>query len=389
MNIYKQIAANVIDNNQEKDCFICTCGIGPTGRIHIGKTFDILCAAFVSNELNKFNKKTKVICFIDDCITDLQMGTIDFSLYIQQLKSELEQLSISVDFIYSSVNYKNNCYEQYFRIAYSNEEVIHEILRKHQTGEYQKKLSAIFNVYCPNCGKLLYDVNSIGDYQFSYTCKCGCHGIDNIFNNKTFLRWKIETPIRWYHYNSCFEPAAFNHNDPNGSFIIAKEICLALFKQEPPQTLFYQYFCDEAGNKFSARKNVGCTITELLTVFYPTQIIEYLKSLNINRPIKFSFSKMFNEIYYGKKKETIQKDIYLKFKLSQELMVSIISISKYYFYDSDIICKILDIDNSEEIQDFIKKIKSYHQISQNKSHVASNPMKVVLGYLIDSNISVH
>lgn len=385
MNIYKQAAISIIKNYPANDYYVCTCGIGPTGIIHLGKTFDILCSTFVASELKIINKKTKVVCFVDDCITDLHKKKIDSSFYIQVLKDELQKLGTTVDFIHSSDNYKNHNYDEYLKIAYSNEEIIHDILMKHHTGEYIKKLSAIFNVYCHSCGELLYNVNSIGNYQYSYTCNCGCHGIDTIFSNKTFLRWKVETPIRWYLYNSCFEPAAFNHNDPNGSFIIAKEIYQSLFKQQPPQTLFYHYFCDEKGNKFSAKKNVGYTINDLLAIFYPEQIVEYFKSININRPIKFSLRKMFNEIYYGKRWGIFQKSLCLPPNISHEQVISIINVSPYYFYDSNVVCIILSIKNSIEIRSFIEKIKSYNRFFSHQRFVASNQLKAVLGYMIDNN----
>ncbi len=204
MNCYKQISENIIAKNPQKNYYVCTCGIGPTGKIHIGKTFDILCAHYVSNEIKKLNEKTKVVCFIDDCITDLHDRTIDSSSHIRQLKNELETLGISVEFVYSSENYKNGSYDSYIRMVYTHQEAILDTIGKRYVGKYDKNLSAIFNVYCPCCGKLLTDVNSTGDYRFSYTCKCGSHGTDSIFNNKTFFRWKIETPIRWHLYNSCF-----------------------------------------------------------------------------------------------------------------------------------------------------------------------------------------
>ncbi len=368
------------------ESLICTCGIGPTGKIHIGKTFDIICSSFVSTELINCGKKANTICFIDDCITNLHDGVIDSSKYIQQLKSELSALDISVSFVYSSDNYKNNIYNQYFKIVYSKEDYIHGILKKHHTGKYTRKLSAIFNVYCPVCGRLVYDVNSIGNFRYSYCCECGSHGIEDIFNKKTFFRWKIETPIRWYHYNSCFEPAAFNHGGPNGSFTIAKEIYSGLFKQVPPQTIFYQYFCEEKGIKFSARRNVGYTITDILSCFYPSQFLMYLRTLNINRPIRFGMEKMFNHIYYGKHDEIQKKRYFSVINVSYNITKTIISMSKYYFYDSDVICKQLGIENTEEVQDFIKKIEVLQSYNLASTHpTPPSNIKTVLGFIIERN----
>lgn len=386
MDIYKQLASNIIDKNKDKESLICTCGIGPTGKIHIGKTFDIICASFVSTELRKQGRKVDTLCFVDDCITDLQGGMIDSSEYIQQLKKELDELGMSVSFVFSSDNYRNNVYNQYFKLAYSNENLIHRILREHHTGKYTRKLSAIFNVYCPICGRLVQDVDSIGDFRYSYSCECGSSGIEDIFNKKTFLRWKIETPVRWYHYNSCFEPAAFNHGGPNGSFVIAQEIYTGLFKHEPPQNIFYQYFCDEKGDKFSARKNVGYTITDILSCFYPSQLLEYLRTLNINRPIKFGMGKMFNHIYYGKHEKSLQENFFSDINLPYDTAKTIISMAGFYFYDSDVISGQLRIECTDGVQDFIKKIEalqSYNPIPLETD--APSTIRTVLGYLIERN----
>ena len=295
-------------------------------------------------------------------------------------------MGISVSFILSSDNYKNNIYNQYFKIVYSNEDYIHGILKNHHTGKYTRKLSTIFNVYCPVCGRLVYDVNSIGNFRYSYCCECGSHGIEDIFNKKTFLRWKIETPIRWYHYNSCFEPAAFNHGGPNGSFTIAKEIYSGLFKQEPPQTIFYQYFCDEKGVKFSARRNVGYTITDILSCFYPSQFLMYLRTLNINRPVRFGMEKMFNNIYYGKHDEIQEKRYFSDINLPYDIAKTIISMSKYYFYDSNVICKQLGIENTEGVQDFIKKIEVLQSYNLASTHpTLSSTIRTILGFIIERN----
>ena len=385
MNYYKQASENIIATNPQNDCYICTCGIGPTGKIHIGKAFDILCAHFVSNEIEGLNKKTKVVCFIDDCITDLHVRTIDSSSHIRQLKNELKALSISVEFVYSSENYKNGSYNSYLMMVYNHQEAILETINKRYIGKYDKKLSAIFNVYCPYCGALLTDVNSIGDYRFSYTCKCGSHGTDSILNNKTFFRWKIETPIRWHLYNSCFEPAAFNHDGPNGSFIIAKDLYKVLFGERPPLSMFYQYFCDDSGNKFSSRTNIGYTISDLLPYFYPHQITEYLKNINFRYPIKFSVKKMFDDIYYGKRWKDIRFWLCQKLGIQNNTILSIINIAKYYFYDCAIICNKLNLECSVELGDFIKKIQLYQQIMPPKSTEISTQFKNALGNILENN----
>lgn len=385
-NIYREIAAEIVSANPNKECYTCTCGIGPTGIIHFGKAFDIICSTMVCNELISLGKKAKVLCVVDDCIPAVR--AINKAVYIksiEELKKELEDLKLSVEFVFSSHNYSNHIYDEYLKTLYEKRNKIYDVLGKFDLSRFTRSLGEIFYTYCPVCGSVINDIAAIGDLKYKYNCTCGKHSIESVLNGNTYVKWKIENVIRWHFHKSSFEPAAFNHGEKNGSFTIAKEVYKQLYEGEAPKTIFYPFICDSNGAKFSISKGIGYTIGDLLECFYPDQILNYFSTLSLSHNIKFSLQKMFDAVYSPKFWVFINKSNGFLLDLGNETTRKIINASKYYFYNSNVISKRFSVKKTKELELFISKIKRIQERLHNTDKIMPCQLKTVLSSLLNDN----
>ena len=66
MHWAEEIAERLINENPNKECFVCAAGISPSGSVHIGNFRDIATSYFVVKALLKKGKKAKLLFSWDD-----------------------------------------------------------------------------------------------------------------------------------------------------------------------------------------------------------------------------------------------------------------------------------------------------------------------------------
>lgn len=385
-NIYKKIACEIVEEMPNLNEYICTCGIGPTGIIHAGKAFDLFCTYFVSREINNLGKKSKVICIIDDCIpTKISPDREDkVPLYylssinnndpnnivgspIDKLINEIRAFNIDIQFVYASDLYVNHKYDNYLKIVYDSANDIYKTILMHDSCSTSLDLSQIFYAYCPHCHTLLSEFFPTGNYCYKYSCVCGNSEETSILSGHTMIKWKIENAFRWHHFSTVFEPAAFNHGEVNGSFAIAHNIYKRFFPCEvSPKHIFYPFVCDSTGHKFSIRHKRGFTLSDMLDRFYPDQILYYFSSIPLDRQIKLDLNTMYSTLYSKAIWERTQPLLISNnniYNLHYKQIERLFAIAKFYFYDVDCICHLLDLPiDYNDLRLFMEKIRHANSV---------------------------
>lgn len=315
---YEQ-AKKLIEENPNREEFVCASGISPSGDVHIGNFREVLTTYFVVEALRKLGKKARFIFSWDDFdrFRKVPKGIpAEYEQYIgmpyskipdpfgccesyakhyeNAFEDSMKAFGLDIQYIYQSDEYTSERYSQGILHAMENRKKIYDIIMSYKTSDWNEQEREAFYpiaLYCHKCGK---DHTTVVDYDheshiINYTCSCGyqrIYRIDKARNIK--LIWKVDWPMRWKEEGVIFEPGGKDHSSMGGSFQVATQIAKEIYDFSAPYFLGYE-FINIKGGKGKMSSSLGNLITprELLRVYSP-QVILYIFLKN-NPATAFNF----------------------------------------------------------------------------------------------------
>lgn len=314
--------AEEIVKRKEKDEYVVESGITPSGIVHIGNFREIMTQDLVYRALLDQEAEARYQYFWDDydrfrkvpkgvpaeyeqyigmpvCRTPDPWGC--HKSYAEHFEAPLIEenaaCGISPEYIYASELYKKCEFAEEIKTALENSEVCREILDEYRKEPLPMSWSPA-KVYCPKCGRDTTSVVYNGGYLVSYKCECGETGkVDFRKSGEVKLRWRIDWPMRWAHYDVDFESAGKDHHASGGSWDTGEKICRQVFGHEPPLSPMYE-FVNVKGGSGKMSKSLGnvVTVTTLLGVYEP-EVIRYMYTGKISKSFDVPFDADLPNIY--------------------------------------------------------------------------------------------
>ena len=301
-----QLADNLAKKHHHKK-IICASGISPSGPVHIGNLREAITTDFVYKSLiqtgvdaefifswDDFDKLRKVPFGMPESLrpsigkpyTSIEDPLGEYSSYAERFEKPFEaalsELGITPRFIRQTEMYRSGCYDEQIKLALSERSKIAAILARNMTqGMTEEQKTNYFPIvlYSRFTGKdntrvVSYD----GDSGLTYLCHDSGKKDTIDFTKERIVKlpWKIDWPMRWAFEGVDFEPGGPDHASPGGSYDVAKQIALEVFKKTPPDFQEYQ-FVRVKGENAKMSGSIGNVITpiELLRV-YPPDLIRWI-----------------------------------------------------------------------------------------------------------------
>ena len=326
MTWLNEIVDQIINKFPNEEAYICQCGLSTTGVSHIGNFRELLITYFVSKELERRGKKTKVILSFDDFdrlkkVTkgidpsfERYIGMPNYNIpspydengkYAEYFESlvinELKSLGINMNFIRQSEKYLNGCYNDKIRLALEKKDDIYDIIIKYKTKEFiEKKQYYPISLYCECCGKdstkmLNYNRN---DNTIEYECACGHREIKNMESLKIKLNFSIDWAMRWNYENVVFEACGKGHADKNGALNVSRDISKYIYDGRQPVSLVYEFINIKNGEgRLSKNSKNIITMTDALDILPKEMILWMFLINNPQKEYTISFDNNMIKLY--------------------------------------------------------------------------------------------
>ena len=326
MNWLNEIVDEIIEKYPNEKVYTCECGLSTTGVSHIGNFRELIITYFVSKELERRGKKTKVILSFDDFdqlkkVTrgvdssfEKYIGMPNYTIpapygnnckyaeYFEDLViNELSLLGINMNYVKQSERYLKGCYNDKIKLALDKKNDIYDIIKKYKSKEFIEK-----NKYYPvslYCSKCLKNSTNILNYDkinktIEYNCTCGHHEINNIESLKIKLNFSVDWAMRWNYENVVFEPCGKGHADKNGVLNVSRDISKHIFDDRQPVSLTYEFvnFKGKGGRLNKNSKNI-ITITDALNILPKDMILWMFLTNNPKKEYNISFDNSIINLY--------------------------------------------------------------------------------------------
>ncbi|MGH8908963.1 MAG: lysine--tRNA ligase [Egibacteraceae bacterium] len=139
-------------------------------------------------------------------------------------------------------------------------------------------------VICEHCGRIGTTlVTSYDGSVVTYRCLpdlvkwaqgCGRHGTISPFDGRAKLPWKLEWVAKWHVFPVTIEGAGKDHNTKGGSRDVAAACLRAVFNEEPPLNIPYEFFL-VGGAKMSSSRGVGASARDIADLL-PPEVLRFL-----------------------------------------------------------------------------------------------------------------
>ncbi len=166
-----------------------------------------------------------------------------------------------------------------------------------------------FQAICERCGRIgTTEVFAYEGEKVRYRCRsdlvkwargCGHEGQVSPFDGRGKLPWKLEWLAKWLTFPVTIEGAGKDHSTRGGSREVSAACLRAIFGEEPPFNVPYEFFL-VGGAKMSSSRGVGASAREMADLL-PPEVLRFLMiRTKPNSPVNFSpneenIVKLFNE----------------------------------------------------------------------------------------------
>ncbi len=322
-----KIAHKVAERN--KEVYVVTSGITPSGTIHIGNFREEMTVDIVKRALNKKGVKVKCIHSWDDFdrfrkvpanvpkdwenyigmpVANVPDPWDCHKNYAEHFEKEFEEaakiVGVNPEYIYESKEYSSCKYKDGIKEALNKREKIIEILNKFRKEPLPEDWYPI-QIYCTKCGKdstkvIFYN----GDYKVKYKCKCGNEEeIDFSKQGVVKLRWRVDWAMRWKFYGVDFEPGGKEHSTPGGSRDTSSIISKEIFNYEPPIYQMYDFVILKGqGGKMSGSLGNVISLKDLNEIYLPEIVRFFYAGTRPNKefavPMDDEIFKIYEDFYF-------------------------------------------------------------------------------------------
>ena len=299
----------LIEENPNKEQFVCAAGISPSGPIHIGNFREFLTSYFVHLGLKRAGKKSRFIMSFDNfdrlrkvpfAVREVVGDTYDKYIgtpyadipdpfgchssyaehFEEQFKNAVKKFDIDCEFITQAQEYRKGRYDDGIITALKERKTIYDILYEYKSQEATEEGREAYvpiAVYCSNCGKDSTKVTHVSEdcETITYTCSCGHTETVKVreFHNIKLV-WKADWPMRWAEEQVTFEPGGKDHGTEGSSYTVGKIIVDKVFNYTAPAFVMYEFIGIKGGQgKMSSSSGTSITPEELLKVCPPEMIL--------------------------------------------------------------------------------------------------------------------
>ncbi|AFK21890.1 lysine--tRNA ligase [Pyrococcus sp. ST04] len=292
------VADKIIKERGEKEIYVVESGITPSGYVHIGNFRELFTTYIVGHALRDRGYEVRHIHMWDDYdrfrkvpknvpqewreylgmpVSEVPdpWGCHDSYAehFMEKFEEEVGRLGIEVDFLRASELYKKGEYSEEIRRAFENRDKIIAILNRFREIAKQPLLPDSWwpaMVYCPEHRRESEIIDWDGKWKVKYRCPEGHEGWTDIREGNVKLRWRVDWPMRWAHFNVDFEPAGKDHLAAGSSYDTGKEIIRAVYGKEPPVPLMYEFVGIKGQRgKMSGSKGNVILLSDLYEVLEP------------------------------------------------------------------------------------------------------------------------
>ena len=298
----RAVAEEIIRQRPDKDVYVVSSGISPSGPIHFGNFREIVTQWIVKKELEKLGKQVRFVFVWDDfdAMRKVPAGAPEgfeehlrkplsgvpsptgegtwASVHERVFEENLAEFGIETEFLYQTQKYTSGDYDQAMIQALKERKTIAKILlslmsekakaaKEIDEADYIESFYPV-SVFSSWTGK---DTTEIVDFdgasKLTYRCKetGNQETIDLTEQHQVSLGWKTDWAMRWAAMGVDFESAGKDHNSPNGAFDASTQIVEQVFGAQGPIGLAYEFIGIQGlGAKMSGSKGNSVTPGTLL-----------------------------------------------------------------------------------------------------------------------------
>ncbi len=345
MHWSEKIADELISRNPNKEEYVCTAGISPSGSIHIGNFRDIATSLFVAKALQKKGKKAKLLFSWDEfdrlrkVPVNVAKVTEGFEKYIgypyvdvpnpfeteektyaeyfeKEFEASIDRFGIKMDYRHQAEMYRSGKYRDHILTALEKRGEIFDILDSFRTQDAQEGEREAYypvSIYCSECHRDTTKITAYDDASKTakYECKCGhCGDFDFIKDTNCKLAWKIDWPMRWLYEGVDFEPGGKDHAAPGGSYDTSRVIAEKIFGIKAPMFKGYEFIGIKGSTgKMSGSSGLNMTPETLLKIYEPEVLLWLYSRVEPNKAFNLCFDDGILRQYFEFDK---QYDQYIK-----------------------------------------------------------------------------
>ena len=367
MHWSEEIALKIIENNPNKEEYVCAAGVSPSGSVHIGNFRDLATPWFVVKALRKQGKKARLLISWDEydrcrkIPANVQAVVGDsYDKYIgcpyvdipdpwgchenyakhfeEEFLNGIKPFGIELDCKYQAEMYRSGKYTKDIIESLQKRGEIFEILDSFKTKDQSKSEEELkaehdaekekyypVSIFCPECHTDFTTITSLSEdcTEAEYTCRCGHSGHFNFLTNfNCKLGWKIDWPMRWRYEGVDFEPGGKDHAAPTGSYNNSKVISKKIFNHDAPIFQGYEFIGIKGmTGKMSSSSGLNLTPETLLKIYQPEVLLWLYAKADPTKAFDicfddgilrqyFEYDKMLTEVREGNATEFNQSVIY-------------------------------------------------------------------------------
>ncbi len=314
-------ALKLIKTKGDKESYVLASGITPSGLVHVGNFRETITVDLVARALKALGKKVTFLYSWDnfDTFRKVPKNLPDPEAFKEHLgkpiaripdpwgqaesyakgrmdlfEKELVVMGIKPQFRYQESLYKSGLYGEHIRHILENVDKIKNVLNQYRTEPLAEGWLPTAT-YCGRCSKDdMKEDRYLGEWSYTYHCQ-SCdfqETVDLRTTQNMKLVWRVDWPMRWHHEGVDFEPGGKDHSSQGGSFDTAKDIIRAVWGEEPPSYLQYDFVMIKGGaGKMSSSSGELFTLSQVLEVYEP-QVIRWIFS---NQRPNHDFALAFDE----------------------------------------------------------------------------------------------
>lgn len=338
-------ADQVIKAFPDEEVYTVASGVTPSGIIHAGHFREVLTSELTRRALEHKGKKTRFIYSWDshDVFRKVPsnvpeeyskyLGLSDGSVpdpdgchenfaehFMQIAEKTLSEFNFPIEFQRQHLIQTSGEYADGIRDYLRKRDDIRPILDKFRKEPLPKDWIPL-TVYSEKTGK---DTTKVLSYDEEYTIEYECleTGFKNKINFKETpivkLPWRLDWPMRWAHYQVCYEPGGKDHSTPGGSFDTGKEIVKVVSNRKAPVYTFYNFISMKGeGGKISSSVGKGATFQDILDIYTPEIMMHLYVGTRPQAEFSISFDSdviknyedydKLERIYFGLEEVTDEK----------------------------------------------------------------------------------
>ncbi len=298
----RKVVARIGGKPPAKGHVLFETGYGPSGLPHIGTFGEVARTSMVRHAFEQISDvPTRLICFSDDMdglrkvpenvpngemllrhlkkpLTDVPDPFGEHSSFgahnNARLRAFLDAFGFQYEFLSSTEMYRSGKFDAALRNVLRHYEAVINVVLP-ELGEERRKTYSPFLPVCEKTGRVLevpvVELRPASD-SIVYRGEDGTLVETLVTGGRCKLQWRADWAMRWAALDVDYEMSG---KDLISSVQMGSRICKAIGGR-PPETLSYELFLDEHGEKISKTRGNGLTIDEWLRYASPESLQLYM-----------------------------------------------------------------------------------------------------------------